>query len=360
MARGEQGEAVPPFEPAVPDGAAIDDPYPQLPQPPELLRRREPGLARPHDQDVQPLRHGGDATCGRPVVLNRRLPRWARILLLLSPALLVVTVFFLAGVGQAVAQSVGYQPFLPGSRLSFDAYRQLWADPAVRASLGLTARVAGLSTLFAAVIGVAAALLIRRLGRTRRLARPGCCRPTWPCRIWWERCAWCCCSRRGGLISRLTHAAGLTADPAGFPALTADRFGWGIIAEYVWKETPFLAVIALAALSRGVEDLEAVGRALGAGPRQRLIRLTLPLLAGPVAAGSVLVFAFAAGSYEVPYLLGRPYPATLPVVAYQEFRNTDLTARPQAMAVAVLIAVLTAAVAAGYLTLVSRLTRRAL
>ena len=72
------------------------------------------------------------------------------------------------------------------------------------------------------------------------------------------------------------------------------------------------------------------------------------------------MFAFAAGSYEVPYLLGRPYPATLPVVALQGYAATDLTARPEAMAVAVLIAVTTSVVVAGYLALTARLTRRAL
>ncbi len=128
----------------------------------------------------------------------------------------------------------------------------------------------------------------------------------------------------------------------------------------MWKETPFLAVIALAALGRGVDDLERAARVLGAGAWQRLTGVTLPLLAPAVAAGSVLVFAFTAGSYEVPALLGRPYPATLPVVALQYYRDTDLRARPQAMAVAVLIAVLTVAVAAGYLALISRLSRRAL
>ncbi len=87
---------------------------------------------------------------------------------------------------------------------------------------------------------------------------------------------------------------------------------------------------------------------------------TSTLIAPPVAAGSVLVFAFAFGSYEVPYLLGRPYPATLPVVAYQYYRDTDLTLRPQAMAVAVLITALSVLSVAGYLALVRRLSRRAL
>ena len=97
-----------------------------------------------------------------------RLPRGLRIALLLAPALLVVVVLFGGGLAQALAQSVGHQPFLPGRELSLDAYRTLWSDPAVRASIGITLRVALLSTAAAAVLGVAAALLVRSLGRTRR------------------------------------------------------------------------------------------------------------------------------------------------------------------------------------------------
>lgn len=288
---------------------------------------------------------------------RRPLPRGLRIALLLAPALIVVAVFFLTGVAQAIAQSLGYQPFLPGGRISLDAYREVWADPAVRASFGVTARVALVSTAVSAVLGVACALLVRRLGRSRgwvagvlqaNLAVP---------HLVGALCMVLLLSQ-GGFLSRIAYAVGLTHTPADFPALTADAFGWGIIAEYVWKETPFLAVIALAALGRGVDDLERAARVLGASAWQRLTGVTLPLVAPAVAAGSVLVFAFAAGSYEVPALLGRPYPATLPVVALQYYRDTDLRARPQAMALAVIIAVLTVAVAAGYFALISRLSRR--
>lgn len=280
-------------------------------------------------------------------------------MLLLTPALLVVTAFFVAGVAQAVAQSLGYQPFLPGHHLSTGAYRALWHDPAVRASLGLTLRVAILSTLAAVVLGVGAALVIGRLGRGRawvtgvlqaNLAVP---------HLVGALCMVLLLSQ-AGLVSRITHAAGGTGGPAAFPALTGDRFGWGIIAEYAWKETPFIAVIALAALARGVDGLQNAARTLGAGPWQRLRHVTLPVLAPSVTAGSILVFAFATGSYEVPYLLGRPYPATLPVVAYQYYRDTDLTVRPEAMAVAVLITALTGIVVVAYLAVIGRLSRRVL
>lgn len=287
------------------------------------------------------------------------MPRRARIALLLAPAMSVVALFFAAGVSQAVAQSFGYQPFLPGWHWSSDAYRQMASDPAVRASLLLTARVALTATALAAAFGVLAALAIHRLERGRRWAA-GLLQANLAVPHLVGALCMLLLLGQSGLLSRLTHAAGLSAAPAAFPPLTADRFGVGIITEYVWKETPFIAVLTLAALNRGAAELDNVARVLGAGRWQRLAHVTLPLLAPPVAAGSVLVFAFAAGSYEVPYLLGRPYPATLPVVAYQDYNATDLTARPEAMAVAVVIAVLSLAVVAIYLAVTSRLMRRTL
>lgn len=296
---------------------------------------------------------------GSTLVRLVRLPRWARISLLLAPAMLVVITFFVGGVAQALVQSLGYLPFLPARPWSLNAYGQVWTDPAVRASVWLTVRVTVLSTAAAAVLGVAAALTIRRLGRGR-----GAVAALFGATLAVPHLVAAVCMllllSQSGWLSRLSHAVGLTATQADFPALTNDAFGWGIIAAYVWKETPFIAVLALAALGRGADQLEDAARTLGAGPWQRLRHVTIPILAAPVAAGSVLVFAFAASSYEVPYLLGRPYPTTLPVVAYQLYRDTDLTSRPQAMAVALVIAALTMAVVAVYLRIVGRLSGRAL
>lgn len=289
----------------------------------------------------------------------RGLPRPVWIALLLAPAMLVVGAFFATGVAQAVAQSLGYQPFLPGWHWSADAYRVLATDPAVRASLLVTARVSLASTALSAVLGVAAALVIRRLGRGRRWAAGLMQANLAVPHLVGALCMLLLLSQ-GGLLSRLAHAAGLTAAPGDFVPLTADALGAGVVAEYVWKETPFIAVLALSALGRGSAELESAASVLGAGRWQRLRHVTLPLLTPAVAAGSVLVLAFTAGSYEVPYLLGRPYPATLPVVAYQLYRDTDLSVRPVAMAVAVLITLTSLAVVAVYLALVSRLSRRSL
>ncbi len=286
-----------------------------------------------------------------------KLPRRLRIVLLLAPALLVVAVFFGAGVVQAVAQSLGYQPYLDGWRWSTDAYVALWHDPAVRASFALTARVSLVSTALSAVLGVGLALLLRRLGRGRRWAA-GLLQADLAVPHLVGALCMLLLLAQSGLLSRLAHAVGLTASPAQFPALTADAFGVAVVAEYAWKETPFVTVLALAALGRAARELEGAAAVLGAGPWQRMRHVTLPLLAPSVAAGSVLVLAFTAGSYEVPYLLGRPYPATLPVVAYTLYRDTDLSARPEAMAVAVVISLLSFVVVAAYVALLARLARR--
>ena len=290
---------------------------------------------------------------------NSGLPRPVRIALLLSPAGVVIGVFFLGGVAQAIAQSFGYQPFLPGYHWSADAYAAIWRDPAVRASLLITLRVSLLSTVIAAVLGVAGALAIRGVRRGR-----GWVNGLFQVNLAVPHLVGALCMLlllgQSGVIARLAHSVGLSASPAAFPQLTGDRFGWGVIAEYAWKETPFVAIIALAALSRGVVELENAARVLGATGWQRLRHVTLPVLVPPLAAASILVFAFAAGSYEVPYLLGRPYPATLPVVALQDYRDTDLTVRPQAMAVAVVITLLTTVLVIAYLALAKRLSGRAL
>ena len=286
-----------------------------------------------------------------------RLPQGAKIALLLAPALLVVGVFFVGGVSQAVLQSLGRQPLLGETDWSLDAYRATFADPAFRASIGLTLRVTVISTTLATVAGVAIALAVRRVARRgmttllqSTLAVP-------------HLVAALCIGlllAPSGSVSRLGGAVGLVPEASAFPEITGDAFGWGIIASYTWKEAPFIAIVALAAMSQHVVDLENAARTLGAGAWRRFTAVTLPMIAPPVAAASLLVMAFAAASYEVPRLLGRPFPATLPVVAFERFRDSDLTVRPQAMVIATVLAVLTLTLAAAYLTLVSRLSRRAL
>ena len=81
-----------------------------------------------------------------------------------------------------------------------------------------------------------------------------------------------------------------------------------------------------------------VARTLGAGAWQRLRHVIIPLIMPGILRSSILVFAFTFGTFEVPYLLGQTYPAVLPVLAYRNYHDVDLNARPEAMAMSIVIA----------------------
>ncbi len=288
---------------------------------------------------------------------SSRPSRW-RSWLLLTPALTVLALFG-TGLVSALVQSFGYQPYVSSRRWSLDAYQALFQDQAFQQSLGLTVRVALLATGLSLLFGVSCGLVLHRVAhRTRVLRLLFSLNLAVPHLV--GALAISLLLAQSGFVSRVTHAAGLTATPQAFPALVQDRFGWGIIAEYVWKETPFVAIITLVAMGRRVDELEQVARDLGARWWQRLRHVTLPLIAAPVTAAGVLVLAYSVASYEVPLLLGQTYPATLSVVAYQSYSDTDLLMRPQAMAACVVLAAGSALVISIYLWLIRRLTPTAL
>jgi len=147
---------------------------------------------------------------------------------------------------------------------------------------------------------------------------------------------------QSGLVARVAYAAGFISTPNEFPGLVNDAYGWGIILTYVLKEAPFLAVVAMAMLARIGIEYENLAGTLGAGRWQRFRYVTLPLLAPAVLSASAIVFAFIFGAFEVPFLLGRPYPSMLGVVAQRRFTSIDLAERPDAIALSVWMSLITA------------------
>ena len=257
----------------------------------------------------------------------------------LTPALALVVLLFGGAVGLALLRSLGLLAGGTGAGLSLDAYRRLLADPEFGRSLLLTLHVAVTSTVLAVVFGIGAALLLRRLVRGRRLATT-LFQLNLPLPHVVGAVAILALLGQSGLLSRVAAQAGVIEGPASFPALVFDPFAIGIIVQYVWKEVPFIGIVALAILRSTGDDLEEAARTLGASPRQRLRHVILPLLLPGVLSAVVIVFAFTFGTFEVPLLLGRSFPAVLPVLAHQRYTDVDLAARPEAMAISVVITVL--------------------
>lgn len=277
-----------------------------------------------------------------------------RIALLLTPALLVIGVFFVGGLVSAIVQSLGYMPVIGHTEISFEAYREVLTGKDFLDSFLLTVYVAGASTIISTVLAVLAALALRR--SSGRISAVIFQLPiTIPHLV--AAVGIALVISQTGLGARLAAALGLIGEPREFPALLYDRYSIGIILTYVWKEVPFIALVVLAALRGVAGELEDVARTLGASAWQRFWYVVFPVISPGIIAASLVVFAFTFGAFEVPYLLGKTYPTILPVMAYNEYRDIELTARPIAMAINVLIALITAVFAALYLRLARDLGR---
>ena len=153
---------------------------------------------------------------------------------------------------------------------------------------------------------------------------------------------------QSGSFARIAHGIGFLDKPASFPVLIFDPYAIGIVATYVWKELPFITVVVLANLQVIGEDHETVARTLGASRWQTFRSVIYPQILPGLLASSAIVFAFTLGAYEIPALLGASSPQTLAVMAYRNFTDTDLAARPQAMAIAMALAVVSALMIAVY------------
>ena len=270
-----------------------------------------------------------------------------KIALLLAPALTAIVVLFFGGLGVGFLRSLNYMPIIGMTDPNLDAYRSLLTSPEVYRSFALTLYIAATSTVVATVLAVATALLLRRSFPGRALASflvqlnltiPHLVGAIGILYLF----------SQSGSFARLAQEFALITKPADFPALIFDPYAIGVILTYVWKEVPFITVITLATMQTLGDDHESVARSLGATRWQAFRHVLLPQIMPGVLAASAIVFAFTFGAYEIPALLGASHPQTLPVMAYRSFTDVDLAARPQAMALAMLIAAVSALMIAVY------------
>ncbi len=266
----------------------------------------------------------------------------ARVVALLAPSLVVMTVLFAGGLAAGLARSLNYSPMIGLTQPSLDAYASVLQSAAFRSSLAFSLYIATVSTLLSAALALVVAIAMRGLatGRTvlgflfqMNLALPHVIGAIGMMYL----------LSQSGSFARVAAMTGMIADPQQFPELIYDRAAIGIISEYVWKEVPFICLILLANMQSLGEDREAAARVLGATRWQAVRHVLLPQLLPGLLAASAIVFAFTFGAYEVPLLLGPRFPEALPVLAYRMYTDVDIASRPEALATAMIIAAISAA-----------------
>ncbi len=180
---------------------------------------------------------------------------------------------------------------------TLENFTRLW-DPLYGEILWRSIWIAAVSTLLCLVLAFPLALFIARAGPRKNLYLSLVILPFWTSfliRLY----AWMFLLRDTGLINTVLQSLHLIHDP--IPMLYNSG---AVILGLVYGFLPFMVLPLYATLERLDPTLAEASADLGARPWQTLWRVTIPLCAPGIRAGSILVFVPCLGTYITSDLLG--------------------------------------------------------
>lgn len=261
--------------------------------------------------------------------------RW--LLSLLAPALSIILLLFGGGLLLGLLQALGHTPLHGLTSIGLQHFIHVLQDPDFVKSLALTMYISLSSTLVAAAVSVLLALALMHWSANSRPINFVLQIPlTVPHLV--IALSVILILAPSGLVSRLCSSLSIIQSSSEFPLLVNDKWSLGILAVYIWKEIPFITFMLLSVLKNMGPELAEVGATLNGSRFQRFRYITLPIIGPSLGSACLIVFAFTFGAFEVPYLLGRTYPPALPVWAYRNYSDIDLLARPEGIAIGLIIA----------------------
>jgi putative spermidine/putrescine transport system permease protein len=144
-----------------------------------------------------------------------------------------------------------------------------------------------------------------------------------------------------GIAARIAYALGLLQTPAQFPGIVQDQYGVGIIIAQVIVGVPFFALLfAQLWHNQRIRQLMELAQTIGAGRRQRVAWVAIPLLLHGAFPTVILHLVAVIGVYEVPLLLGAQSPQMISVLTMQKYGMFDLQQKPEAFICAILYTLL--------------------
>ena len=255
-------------------------------------------------------------------------------LVLLLAAGLLLGVPIAVGVGYLVAGAFGVVGNTDGA-----GFGRVLRDVAVWRSVLLSLWIAGAGTLLALVGALCIALLFGGDTRLERYSRVIATLPL-PVPNVAAAIGVLLLLSQSGWLARVAAELHLIAMPAQFPALVYDPWALGVIITVIWKELPFLTLVALSLQSLRGRALTDSARTLGATPWQAMRTITLPLLLRSMTPSIVAVFVFILGSLELPLVLAPSSPLALPLLIQERRQALDAASHGDAYVIALLATLL--------------------
>jgi putative spermidine/putrescine transport system permease protein len=256
--------------------------------------------------------------------------------LLLSPMLLILIGIFVAGIVMGLLQSFGYFKAIGLTDFTLKYYKEVLIDSDFLSSLKFSLYTSTLSSIIAVVLGVLLAYSILQMKGNKETVELLYRVPVAVPHIVAALLVYNIFSQTG-ILPRILYETGLIKYQDQFPSVLFEPNGVGIIAAYIWKEIPFVALTTYTVLSNVSRKLSEVAYNLGANKKQVFYYILLPLIMPSVLSSFIIIFAFSFGAYELPLLLGPTQPKALPVQAFIEYSNPVLQNRPYAMVYNMLI-----------------------
>ena len=230
-------------------------------------------------------------------------------LLLLMPAVVFVLGLFV-------------YPFIYGLGLSLTTdngspwgnYQEFFSDPYLRGTIWLTVRLAVPAVIIILVTAMPLALAMRGVGRGKQAITIIL---LFPITIGTVLLSNGLLDFLGaaGWVNRFLLDTGLIAQP-----LQLIHNYWGVLFAIILTDFPFVFLLLLS-YAGGIDTAyERAAAVFGASPRQRFLRVTLPLFAPGLAITTSLAFVLAFGTFPSALLVGEPAGSTrtMGVAAYSE------------------------------------------
>jgi len=263
------------------------------------------------------------------------------IILMLIPIMIPMIILFLGGLISGLLQSFGYFPLAGLRNFTFSYYLKLITDKGFIHSLIFTLQVSVIPTVIGAIISTLLAFSMRKRFFGRKLLKFIYKLPLqipYMVTIFMVIVLFL----DSGLAARIFYHIGLISSPSEFPHLLYDNYGIGIMLVYLWKQIAFSFLVIYSVMLGISPEYEEAAKVFGSSNWQLLRYVYIPLMMPGIINASLLVFTFNFASFATPFILGKTYPNTLPVIAYLSYRNAEISQRPYAMAMSTIIALISA------------------
>jgi trehalose/maltose transport system permease protein len=203
--------------------------------------------------------------------------------------------------------------------VGLDSLKYVLTDPDWWTTVWTTFRFAFVSVSVETVLGLVIALALHAKFSGRAVLRAAVLVP-WAiptvvsARMW----AWMF-NDSYGVINALFLKLGLINEALAWTAEPGLSF-FAVVAVDVWKTTPFMALLILAALQMLPDDIYEAARIDGAGPIRSFFQVTLPLLKGPLMVAIIFRMLDALRVFDVFFVLTGGSTDTMPMAGYARQR----------------------------------------